>query len=175
MFAKSFIGFLITLSFSSSYSLETVPEVDVPLFLGRWYQISRNPLPFEPLDCACAQQTLSLGADSNVDVYNSCNIGGPEGPITDISGKAFSLDPVGNTKFLVDFNLPVKGQYWIIALANDYSWAVVSDPSLRSLYILSKTPILDPASYAQAISEAAKQMSIQNLVLTKHENCTYPE
>jgi apolipoprotein D and lipocalin family protein len=156
-------------------ALETVASVDVSRYAGRWYQISRNPLPFEPLDCACAQQTLTGRPDGLVGVYNSCNRGGSSGPLIEIRGTASSNDPVTNAQFTVDFGLPQKGQYWIIGLDSDYRWAVVSDPSLRSLYILSKTPTLEPAQYELALAEAAKQAPLDKLVTTVHdEACSYP-
>lgn len=154
--------------------LQTVSFVDVSKYLGRWYQIARNPLPFEPLNCACAQQTLNLNDQNEVEVYNSCNVGDPEGPLQGIRGKAFSQDSKSNSKFTVDFNLPVLGQYWIIALADDYSWAVVSDPDRRSLYILSKTPDLNLQSYTQALAEASQQVSLEKLKVTEQMGCIYP-
>ena len=39
---------------------------------------------------------------------------------------------------------PVWGDYWIIGLAPDYSWAVVGDPGREYLWILARTPRLDP-------------------------------
>lgn len=161
-------------SSSQVEELQTVSFVDVSLYLGRWYQIARNPLPFEPLDCACAQQTLALNAQAEVEVYNSCNAGNPAGPLQGIRGKAFSQDPKSNSRFTIDFNLPVLGQYWIIALADDYSWAVVSDPDRRSLYILSKTPELNLQSYTQALAEASRQVSLDKLKVTEQMGCTYP-
>ncbi len=154
--------------------LVTIPNVDVQKFLGRWYQIARNPLPFEPLDCVCAQQTLSLNNQGDIDVYNSCNVGSTDGPLQDISGVAYSQNSVTNSKFTVDFGLPVSGQYWVIAVASDYAWAVVSDPTKRSLYILSKTPQLKLQSYTKALAEASRQISLEKLKVTDHDGCIYP-
>ncbi|MFN7728797.1 MAG: lipocalin family protein [Bdellovibrio sp.] len=170
-----FILISLLLCSAPALALETVASVDVSRYAGRWYQISRNPLPFEPLDCACAQQTLTGLPNGVVGVYNSCNRGGSSGPMIEIRGTATSNDPVSNAQFTVDFGLPQKGQYWIIGLDRDYRWAVVSDPSLRSLYILSKTPILEQAQYELALAEAAKQVPLDKLVSTVHdEACSYP-
>lgn len=153
--------------------LATIGNLDVKKYLGRWYQIARNPLPFEPSNCACAQQTLDL-VNAEVTVYNSCNVGGPKGSLIEIRGKAISQDPINNSKFTVDFRLPQLGQYWIIGVATDYSWAVVTDPSERSLYILSKTPELDLQSYTEALKSASAQTSLSQLIVTDHKNCSYP-
>ena len=155
--------------------LRTVPFVDVARYLGRWYQISRNPLPFEPLDCACTQQTLGLQNDGKVSVYNSCRDGGPNGELRDIRGTATNDDTSTNARYTVDFGLPFTGQYWIIGLDADYRWAVVSDPDRRSLYILSKTPTLADDLYQAAVAKAAEQTSTRHLRRTSHEGCSYPE
>lgn len=182
LFKKILILVLINFCFSTTYGfwfssddeLVTVKNVDLNLFLGRWYQIARNPLFFEPENCPCAQQTLTLNSKNIVEVYNSCNKDTVNGKLQEISGTATSVDPINNSKFSIDFGLFAKGKYWIIALAPDYSWAVVTDPNRWSLYILSKTPTLSANDYALALSQAELQTDISKLKRTDHTNCTYP-
>jgi apolipoprotein D and lipocalin family protein len=168
--------FLVCLSFLSSLAqarLDTVPSVDVAQYLGTWYQVAGNPLPFDK-DCFCSRQQLSLSNEGTVSVYNTCNIGAIDGALSEIRGVATSLDPVSNSKFEVDFGLPFKGQYWIIGLDPQYRFAVVSDPTKKSLYILSRTPTLDAVLYDAAVGEAQKQVSIEQLVPMTQLNCQYP-
>lgn len=153
--------------------LITVSYVDVPRYLGSWYQIARNPLPFEG-NCVCPRQVLSLGEEGKINVYNSCNEGSINGPVREIRGFAVSDDPISNAKLTVDFNLPQKGKYWVIGLDHDYRYAVVSDPSKRSLYILSKTPTLDPVLYQNALDEAALQIDTSRLIIPQQIGCSYP-
>jgi len=174
MFRLTLVLFpLMLVSFSARAELETVPFVDVGRYLGDWYQIARNPLAFEG-DCYCARQRLSLREDGNVGVYNSCNDAGINGPLREISGFATNDDPKSNSKFTVDFDLPHKGQYWIIGLDKDYRYAVVSDPSLKSLYILSKTPALSQELYNEATGLASRQLDISKLRGTVQLGCSYP-
>lgn len=159
---------------SQANELETVASIDAGRFLGRWYQQSRNPLPFEPLDCFCAQQTLGVNADGTISVFNSCNKDSVRGPVLGILGFATIDNPGFNTKFSVDFGFPKKGQYWIIGVDQDYRWAVISEPSKASLYILSKTPVLAPELYQAALASAASQVTTEKLRPTVHESCQYP-
>ena len=165
---------LFNISIASAGQLQTVDYVDPNLYVGRWYQISHNQMPFEPQNCMCAQQTLALQTDGTLSVYNSCNDGSLTGPIREIHGVASNNDPLTNAQFTVDFGLPQKGQYWIIGLAADYHWAVVSDPSGRSLYILSKTPTLSAEDYQIAVNKAEEQVSTQKLKSTIQVGCAYP-
>jgi apolipoprotein D and lipocalin family protein len=158
----------------SNAELRTVPYVDPVRYVGDWYQISRNILPFEA-GCECSRQRLSLRDDGLVGVYNSCNRGGPGGALMEISGVARNDDPITNARFTVDFGLPQLGKYWIIGLAADYSYAVVSEPSGRALYILSKTPFLGSELYEEAVAIADTQVDTSRLVRTLQSGCTYPE
>ena len=173
---KSILILIVFLSIQAlqARELETVAFIDAGKYLGRWYQQSRNPLPFEPLDCFCAQQTLTATTDGNVSVFNSCNKDSVQGPMVGILGYATNDNPGLNTKFSVDFGFPKKGQYWIIGIDSEYRWAVVSEPSKASLYILSKTPVLAPELYEAALSSAAAQVSTEKLRTTVHESCQYP-
>jgi apolipoprotein D and lipocalin family protein len=45
-----------------------------------------------------------------------------------INGKVFVCYDSGNAKLKVQFFWPFKGKYWIIDLADDYSYAVASHP-----------------------------------------------
>jgi apolipoprotein D and lipocalin family protein len=158
---------------ASAADLQTVPYVDVAQYAGTWYQIARNPLFFEG-NCFCARQVLAPLSEGVVSVYNSCNQNSLNGTLQEIRGTATDENPGVNSQFLVDFNLPHKGQYWIIGLASDYRYAVVSDPSQKSLYILSKTPTLSEDDYKTAVGLAAQQMDVSKLVVTQQVGCQYP-
>lgn len=61
------------------------------------------------------------------------------------------MENTGNAKLKVQFFWPFKGDYWIIDIADDYSYAVVSNPNKKYLWILSRTPKMDAAVYQQII------------------------
>lgn len=155
-------------------ALQTVAYVDLNKYAGRWYQQARNQRIFEPWGCACAQQTLTLNPKGYVDVYNSCNWFSAKGRLAEIRGQAYNAETKSNAHLVVDFGLPYMGQYWIIALEPSYEWAVVSEPKEKSLYILSKSPVLPEFQYRAAVRAAATQVDTDKLKLTSHENCTYP-
>ena len=61
----------------------------------------------------------------------------------------------------------VWGDYWIIGLAPDYSWAVIGDPDRAFLWILARTPHLDDASTAVARAAARDNVfDVKRLVPT---------
>lgn len=175
MKALSILGLALISFFSTSTAraqLRTVDYVDIARYAGTWYQIARNPLVFEG-NCICSRQVLAGADDGRISVYNSCNEPST-GAVREIRGFATNNDPSTNAQFTVDFGLPQTGQYWIIGLAADYSYAVVSDPSKYSLYILSKTPTLSADLYEEALSIAALQVDTSRLMLTEQQGCVYP-
>ena len=71
------------------------------------------------------------------------------------------VDAVSSAKLKVRFApaafslLPVVwGDYWILGVAEDYSWAVVGSPDRNYLWILARTPELPPPAFAAAIAVA---------------------
>jgi len=52
----------------------------------------------------------------------------------------------------VQFFFPFKAKYWIIDLADDYNYAVISHPNRKYLWILSRTPKTSDAIYQQILS-----------------------
>ena len=58
----------------------------------------------------------------------------------------------GNAKLKVQFFWPLRGKYWIIDLADDYSYAVVGHPNREYLWILSRTPIMEETKYQEILA-----------------------
>ena len=163
-------------SYVAHAAIQTVPFVHVNRYLDDWYQISHVPLWFQGnSDCACARQRLTTTSDAGrVGVLNTCTK--TDGSPYSIAGFATVQYTTTFAKYSVRFEgVPFEGSYWIIALDSDYSYAVVTDKSGDSLYILSKTPVLAQDLYDEAVRLAAAQLNNTNkLVMTNHNGCTYP-
>lgn len=131
--------------------LETVPEVDLKKYAGKWYEIASFPQSFQK-GCHCTTAEYTLSDKGYVIVENRCNRDSVNGKQSYIKGKAFVEKGSGNAKLKVQFFWPFKAKYWIIDLAADYSYAVVSHPNKKYLWILSRTPKMDDAVYQQIIT-----------------------
>lgn len=129
--------------------LPVVPRVDLERYVGVWYEIARYPHRFQE-GCYASTATYALRDDGRIDVLNACREGGPEGGIRSAKGIAKVVDPATNAKLKVSFFRPFWGDYWIIGLGSDYDYAVVGHPSRQYLWVLSRTPKMEEATY-QAI------------------------
>ena len=109
----------------SKASLQTVPHVDLTRYLGRWYEIARYPTRFEK-DCASdVTATYTQLSGGKVEVLNECRKA--DGQVKRSKGTAGVVDKRTNAKLKVTFFWPFSGNYWIIDLAPDYSYAVVGN------------------------------------------------
>lgn len=133
--------------------LETVPSVDLSKYEGRWYEIAALPQRFEK-GCHCVYAEYTYNPKGYVEVYNYCRKDGPNGEVKDVNGKAFPVEGSSNSKLKVQFFWPFKGDYWILELDPDYQHVLVGSPDRESLWILSRTPVLDEAIYNLMVQQA---------------------
>lgn len=134
--------------------LQPITGFEVDRYMGKWYEIYRLDHSFER-GLSQVTATYTLNDDGTVKVENAGIK--PDGSEDYIEGKAkFQGDPtVGSLK--VSFFGPFYGGYHIIALDQEnYEYAMVAGPSYDYLWILSRTPELDP-EVADALLDQARE------------------
>src|SRR5688500_2232418 len=109
--------------------VRTVPFVDLDRYAGDWFEIARFPNRFQDQCVGDVRATYVRRPDGRVDVVNRCRTSARE---TEARGVARIVDQRTFAKLKVRFAPPwlswlpmVWGDYWIIGLAPDYSWAVI--------------------------------------------------
>ncbi len=127
---------------------DVVKYVDINRYMGKWYEIARYPNRFQK-GCVNSTAQYSLRDDGRVTVVNTCIKDGSRRKTKSVRGKAWVVDTATNAKLKVSFFWPFSGDYWIIQLAEDYSYAVVGHPKKNYLWILSRTPEMDEKVYSQ--------------------------
>ena len=126
-------------------------SVDLPRYLGRWYEFGRYEAGFQK-GCEAVTADYSLRDDGTIGVLNSCRKGSIDGKLSTAKGKAKIADTTTNAKLKVSFFGPFYGDYWVLDRADDYSWAIVGEPSGRYLWVLTREAKPDAAT--QALLEA---------------------
>lgn len=125
---------------SKNPNLETVKSVEIKKYLGTWYEIARYEHSFEK-DCKNVTATYTLKDDGDIKVVNICtNI--KTNKTKEAIGSAYSTDET-NTKIKVSFFWPFYGDYWILDLDEDYSYALIGEASRKYFWILSRDKNLD--------------------------------
>lgn len=145
--------------------LETARYVNLDKYEGRWYEISTIPIRAQKgCKCTYAEYTKK---DGYVKVYNHCI---KKGDVSDITGKAFVKDTTTNAKLAVQFFWPFRGDYWILAIDDNYQWVVVGAPSRDNLWILSRTRTMSNTLYNKLLTIAeSKGFDTKRLVKTTQD------
>lgn len=116
---------------------EPASPVDLERYMGLWYEQFRYDAPFEKgMDEVTAQ--YSLNANGTVRVINRGR--NRHGKWTKRTATAHVADHTTNAKLTVRFFGLLRGKYWVMDHAADYSWAIVGEPSGRFLWALTRDP-----------------------------------
>lgn len=156
-------------------AVQTIPALDVPRYMGTWFEIAKFPNWFQRKCTAATRADYRLQADGSVQVINRCRV--DSGETIEVVGAARQTGPATSPKLEVRFApawlsfLPfVWGDYWVIDLDASYQLVAVSEPKREYLWILARTPHVDPKDYQQLLARLSKKgFDLSKLELTKQD------
>jgi len=131
--------------------LPTVVQVELSHYVGTWFEIASFPQWFQR-GCVATTATYTARPDGEIEVWNQCRKNTLDGKPKSSRGRARVVDRTTHAKLEVSFFRPFWAPYWIVDLADDYSYAVVGHPSRDYLWILSRTPRLDESRYRDIVA-----------------------
>lgn len=155
--------------------LATIASLDVPRYMGTWYEIAKFDNRFQKQCVGFTTATYAAMPDGTVQVTNRCRLASGE---TEVAiGTARQVGDAHSPKLKVRFApawlsfLPmVWGDYWVVDLDPDYRLAAVSEAKREYLWILSRTPKVDKATYDALVARLVAQgLDVSKLVPTKQE------
>lgn len=134
--------------------VQAVKDFELERYLGTWYEIARLDHPFERgLTDVTAEYRPREGG--GIEVVNS-GFDPEAGERRAAVGKAFFVGDPSVGRLKVSFFGPFYGGYNVIALDGDhYCWSMVAGPNRSYLWILGRTPELDPELVRQLTDRAA--------------------
>jgi apolipoprotein D and lipocalin family protein len=131
--------------------LQAVPQLDLARYAGVWHEIARLPMYFERKCARDITATYTPREDGTVTVRNACVKADGETMVSEGVARKTDDNPA---KLQVRFApgwlsaLPfVWADYWVIAVDEDYRWAIVGEPGREYLWILSREPALDAKTF----------------------------
>ncbi|MEZ5593564.1 MAG: lipocalin family protein [Gammaproteobacteria bacterium] len=148
--------------------LQPVTGFELESYLGRWYEIARLDHSFERgLEQVSA--TYTLREDGGVEVLNR-GYDPAEKEWQEALGKAYFVDSPDIAHLKVSFFGPFYGSYVVIELDKpDYNYALVAGPDRSYLWLLARTPELDPAIVEQLVERARQYgFATDQLIRVKH-------
>jgi apolipoprotein D and lipocalin family protein len=146
---------------TSPAPLEAIASLDVPRYMGTWYEVAKYPNWFQKRCIANTSATYAVQSNGMLQVLNRCQK--EDGSMSEALGAAKQVGDANSPKLEVRFApawlsfLPfVWGNYWVIDLDPQYQLAAVSEPSRKYLWILSRSKTVEPKAY-DALLQRLKQ------------------
>jgi apolipoprotein D and lipocalin family protein len=149
---------LSSLASAQPAPLQPIAALDVPAYMGTWYQVAWFPNRFQKQCVSDTSARYRQRDDGRIEVINRCRLA--DGRFDEADGIA---RPAGSTlqdKRLSPATLevsflpallrwiPAWGSYWVIELADDGRYAVVSEPQRQYLWVLARAPKLSATDEA---------------------------
>ena len=149
-------------SLAAPAPLRVVPAVDLQRYAGTWYEVARLPNRFQTKCAGEVEARYQPRPDGRITVVNRCRTASGEateakGVARRVAGQPPSILQVRFAPAFLSFLSSVWGDYQIIALGDAYDHAMVGTPDRAYLWILSRTPQMDPAPYQRLLDAATAQ------------------
>ena len=142
--------------------LQTIAALDVPRYMGTWYEIAKFPNWFQKKCIGATRAEYRQLQDGSVQVINRCRL--DNGEMSEAIGKARQVGLATSPKLKVRFApdwlsfLPmVWGDYWVIDLDEAYQLVAVSEPKRRYLWVLSRSTQVDPQRYQDLLDRLSQK------------------
>ncbi|WP_245541903.1 lipocalin family protein [Uliginosibacterium gangwonense] len=160
---------------SAAGTLNTIAALDVPRYMGTWYEIAKYPNRFQKKCVGATKAEYSLKSNGMVQVINRCRV--ESGETIEAIGAARQIGAANSPRLEVRFApqwlafLPwVWGDYWVIDLDEQYQLAAVSEPKREYLWILARTPVVPSDAYKNLLTRLEqKGFDLRKLEVTRQD------
>ncbi|MBL8328008.1 MAG: lipocalin family protein [Rubrivivax sp.] len=162
--------------------LQSLPALTLSTYQGTWYQVALFPNRFQSQCLSDTTATYRALPGDRIEVINRCRKA--DGQMDDAVGQArpvgkVEADQLKPAQLQVSFLpgwlqwLPIRGDYWVVQRAEDGRYAVVSEPSRRFLWVLSRTPSLSGEDESAIRSQLIQQgFDLQRWTAHPHQPST---
>ena len=160
-------------------ALRVVDSLDLARYAGRWYETARLPNKFQDQCAGDVVVHYAVRTDGRIDVLNRCRT--TAGKIDEArgigrkagDGKNNAMLKVRFAPAILSFLPSAWGDYWVIGLGPEYTWAVVGTPNREYLWLLSRTPEMSATSYERAVEIArGNGFDVSRIVKTTNDRKT---
>jgi apolipoprotein D and lipocalin family protein len=140
---------------------DPVPALDLQRYAGQWHEIAHLPMFFQRKCVANITATYTLRPEGTVGVRNACDDEDGKRMVSEGTARPVPGHPGRlQVRFAPDWLAWVPmvwADYWVVDLDPAYGWAVVGGPSRDYLWILSRKPTMDRATYEALRARAAQR------------------
>ena len=130
--------------------LATVDYVDLDRFMGDWYVIANIPT-FVEKGAHNAVETYELRDDGAIQTTFVFRKDGFDGKRKEYNPVGYVTDTETNAVWGMRFIWPIKADYRIVYLAEDYSQTVIARNKRDYVWVMARTPSIPDADYQQLV------------------------
>lgn len=131
--------------------IRTVPQVDLKRFMGEWYVVAHRPTVVEKA-VFNAVESYSLNSDGTIATTYRFNQGGLDGKVKKYSMRGIVVNTATNAEWAMQFAGPVKADYKIVYLDDNYQEAIIGRDQRDYVWILTRSPNISPADFDALLS-----------------------
>jgi apolipoprotein D and lipocalin family protein len=135
---------------SSRLPITTAKQVDLPRFMGDWYVIANIPTFIEK-QAYGAVESYRLDSDGTIDTTFTFNKGAFDGPRKRYNPRGFIFDRQSNAVWGMRFVWPIKADYRIVYVSDDYHRTVIGRQARDYVWIMARTPTIADADYQELL------------------------
>jgi len=141
---------------SAATPIRTVPQLDLERFMGDWYVIANIPT-FIERKAHNAIESYELVDSKRVATTFRFNQGAFDGPLKTYRPTGFVTDDPSNAIWRMQFIWPIKADYRVIYLNEDYTQTVIGRNKRDFVWIMARTPAITESDYATIIDVISSQ------------------
>ncbi|MDH3712890.1 MAG: lipocalin family protein [Gammaproteobacteria bacterium] len=141
---------------ASSSPIRTVDYVDLGRFMGDWYVIANIPTFFEK-GAHNAVESYALDDDGTIATTFTFKADGFDGEVKKYTPRGFIRDRETNAVWGMQFIWPVKAEYRIVYLAEDYSRTIIGRSKRDYVWLMARMPNIADDEYQSMVSLLAEQ------------------
>ena len=153
-FRKQALAVLAALSLTacagSGPEMETVEYVDLQRFMGDWYVIANIPTFLEK-GAHNAVENYAMNEDGTIATTFTFRDGSFDGEEKEYNPKGFVRDDGSNALWGMRFIWPIKADYRIVYLDDDYSQTIIGRQKRDFVWIMAREPNISDSDYAMLL------------------------
>ena len=130
--------------------MDTVDYVDLEKFMGSWYVIANIPTVIEK-GAHNAVEHYELSDDGTIATTFTFRKDGFDGKLKEYNPRGFVLDTGTNARWGMRFIWPLKSDYRVVYLDDDYSTTVIGRQARDFVWIMARTPTVPDDEYREVV------------------------
>lgn len=139
------------LACSQHAPMKTVDYVDIDRFMGDWYVVANIPTFLEK-GAHNAVESYSMNDDGTVATRFTFRDGSFDGTLREYNPTGYIIDTRSNALWGMQFLWPIKADYRIVYLDEDYTRTVIGREARDYVWVMQRSPGLSGEEYDELVS-----------------------